>query len=236
MVEGDGARTNILLVEDDLELAGLIVERLEQESYRVEHVADGAVACQKIPLMRPDLVILDIMLPGKDGFEVCRCVRPEFEGPILILTARDDDLDQILGLELGADDFLTKPVRPRVLLARVRALLRRMERVGGGGQGVLALGELTIDAGRREARLSEELISLTTIEFDLLWVLAGQAGRVVSREELYRALYQTEYDGLDRSIDVYVSRLRKKLKDDPAEPHILKTVRGSGYLLAGRPQ
>jgi len=233
-VEG-ASNPSIVLVEDDVGLAELIAERLASEGYRVQREVDGRRAVELIRASPPDLVILDIMLPGMDGFQVCREVRPFYRGPILILTARDDDLDQILGLELGADDYVAKPVRPRVLLARVRALLRRaMSATRGAGEPTrIEIGALAVDASRREVLLAGRPISVTTVEFDLLWHLASRAGQVVSRQDLYQALYHYDYDGLDRSIDVYVSRLRQKLEDDPASPEFIKTVRGVGYLMAG---
>jgi DNA-binding response OmpR family regulator len=228
------ALKTIFLVEDDVELAKLTKERLEREGYNVLHEVDGAKACPQILQADPDCVILDVMLPGLDGFEVCRNIRPAYKGPILILTARDGDLDQILGLELGADDFVIKPVRPRVLLARIRALMRRADKVHEKRHGEpISVGELAIDPGRREARLAGVPVELTTVEFDLLCYLASNAGKVVSRNDIHLALYQTEYDGLDRSVDVYVSRLRGKLGDSTAKPRFLKTVRGTGYIFVG---
>ncbi|NKB70842.1 MAG: response regulator [Candidatus Latescibacteria bacterium] len=224
----------IVLVEDDIGLADLIQERLESEGFAVCHEADGRRACDLILGQKPNLVVLDIMLPGMDGFEICRQIRPAYTGPVLILTARDDDLDQILGLELGADDFVTKPVKPRVLLARIRALLRRAQSTPPAAAGPLQLGVLSVDPGRREAFLQDQAIELTTVEFDLLLYLTRHQGQVVSRQDLYQAIYHHDYDGLDRSIDVYISRLRQKLGDDPAAPHYLKTVRGVGYLMAGK--
>jgi len=194
-------------------------------------VVSGEAACERILSDPPHLVILDIMLPGLDGFEVCRKVRPRYKGPILILTARDEDMDQVLGLELGADDYVVKPIRPRVLLARIRALLRRPSHQGDDRS--VTLGSLTVNARRREAFIDGRPVPLTTAEFDLLWHLVQHAGVVLSRNEIYLALYNTEYDGLDRSVDVYVSRLRQKLGDDPLAPRYLKTVRGRGYLFAG---
>lgn len=229
----DGPKT-IFLVEDDMELAVLTKERLEKEGYIVSHEVNGTEARKRIVEDMPDLVVLDVMLPGMDGFEVCKAVRPVYKGPILILTARDSDLDQILGLELGADDFVIKPVRPRILLARIRALLRRIEPAGDKQVPLeLTCGAIFIDAARREAKINGSPFDLTTAEFDMLWYLASNAGQVVSRNDIHLALYNIEYDGLDRSIDVYISRLRKKLGDDPANPHYLKTVRGVGYLFTG---
>lgn len=227
-------KSTIFLVEDDIELARLTGERLEREGFRVLHETDGKKACTRILNERPDLVILDLMLPGMDGFGVCRNIRPAYKGPVLILTARDGDLDQILGLELGADDFVIKPIRPQVLLARIRALLRRADPAEAEPTGSpITQGNLTIDPSRREAFHEGKPIDLTTVEFDLLKFLLSHAGSVVSRNDIHLALYRTEYDGLDRSIDVYISRLRHKLGDDPSNPRYLKTVRGVGYLFAG---
>ena len=227
-------KKTIILVEDDLELAALTQERLEKEGYHVLHEENGERARDLILDTKPDLVVLDIMLPGIDGFDVCRQVRPVYAGPILILTARDDDLDEILGLELGADDFVTKPIKPRLLLARVRALLRRSSRKETSTkQEKLQIGELVVDASRREASIVGEAVELTTTEFDLLHYLTSRAGEVVSRQQIYQAMFQYDYDGLDRSIDVYISRLRQKLGDNPGAPHYIKTVRGIGYLMAG---
>lgn len=222
----------ILLAEDDLELADLVRERLEREGFAVQHVARGDHARDMIlggdP---PELVILDVMMPGIDGFDVCRAVRDDYAGPILMMTARDDDIDQVLGLELGADDYVVKPVRPRVLIARVRALLRRARAPERRSERIES-GDVTIDASRRDVHVRGELADLTTTEFDVLWYLASRAGIAVSREDIYRDVFGTAYDGLDRAVDVYVSRLRQKLADDPRQPRLLKTVRGTGYLFA----
>jgi DNA-binding response OmpR family regulator len=226
--------SKILIVEDDLELAALIADRLKKEGYQTFHVTNGKEAVAEVLEKNPDLVILDLMLPEMDGFEVCRQVRPTYRGTILILTARDDDLDQIIGLELGADDYVVKPVRPRVLLARIRALLRRNAKISSDSESaVLRVGDLIVDGTSREVHFGSQPIHLTTAEFDLLFFLANHAGNPVSRDEIHLALYNTEYDGLDRAIDVYVSRIRQKLGDDPHHPRLLKTVRGVGYLLSG---
>lgn len=222
--------TTILLVEDDAELAELISERLRREGWTVARAGDGETARDAIIGTTPDLVVLDVMLPGMDGFDVCRAVRDRYAGPILMMTALDDDVDQVLGLELGADDYVTKPVRPRVLVARIRALLRRARPAEPGAVREVRAGDLVIDAARREVTTGGSPVELTTMEFDLLWRLASEAGEVVSREAIYRDVYGTEYDGLDRSADVYVSRLRSKLGDDPKHPRRLKTIRGVGYL------
>ncbi|MFC3150900.1 response regulator [Litoribrevibacter euphylliae] len=229
---------NILIVEDDERLAGLTKDYLENNGLQVSIEGDGAKAIDRIINEQPDLVVLDLMLPGEDGIAVCRLVRPKYKGPILMLTARTDDLDQVLGLEMGADDYVAKPVRPRVLLARIQALLRRTHQPTTDSTPEpaseqltrLEFGELVIDSAMREAWLAEESIDLTSAEFDLLWLLASNAGTVLSREEIFTALRGIEYDGQDRSIDVRVSRIRPKVGDDPMHPRRIKTVRSKGYL------
>ena len=224
----------ILIVEDDQRLAQLTREYLEGNGLRVAIEADGACAAARILAEQPDLVILDLMLPGEDGLSICRKVRAGYKGPILMLTARTDDMDQVLGLEMGADDYVCKPVRPRVLLARIRALLRRREGAEGerdeGQPRRLQFGPLAIDSAMREAWLGEQGIELTSAEFDLLWLLAVNAGRILSREEIFNALRGIEYDGQDRSIDVRISRIRPKIGDDPMHPRLIKTVCSKGYL------
>ena len=159
-------------------------------------------------------------------------MRPKYNGPILFLTARDDELDEILGLEMGGDDYVTKPVRPQLLLARVRALLRRAVKRPTVSKRVV-VGDLMVDANRREVRLGERVVELTTYEFDLLYYLANRASEVVSRQDIYQALFNYDYDGIDRSVDVYISRLRQKLGGDNSTSVSIKTVRGVGYLLSG---
>lgn len=232
----------ILIVEDDLRLAELTRDYLQGNGLDVAIEGDGARAVQRILAEQPDLVVLDLMLPGEDGLSICRKLRPAYTGAILMLTARTDDLDQVLGLELGADDYVCKPVRPRVLLARIRALLRRSEQqsasldVSGEPQRRLQFGALQIDQGMREAWLAGQSIELTSAEFDLLWLLAANAGRILSREEIFNALRGIEYDGQDRSIDVRISRIRPKIGDDPMHPRLIKTVRSKGYLFVAEAQ
>ena len=177
-------------------------------------------------------MILDLMLPGEDGLSICRKVRDRYDGPILMLTARTDDTDQILGLDLGADDYVCKPVRPRLLLARIQALLRRSEapEAAPEKQRRLQFGPLVVDNALREAWLNDNGIELTSAEFDLLWLLVSNAGRILSREEIFTALRGIGYDGQDRSIDVRISRIRPKIGDDPDHPRLIKTVRSKGYL------
>lgn len=226
--------SRILLVEDDAELASLVQEYLTKNGFTVAIAADGVEATQIIIQTQPDLVILDIMLPGKSGMDVCKEVRLQYHAPILMLTALDEDIDQMLGLELGADDYVIKPIKPRLLLSRVKALLRRAELTKTSRQssftGVSTV--LQIDIKARTAHIKGRSVSLTTAEFDLLRLLAEHAGKIVSRDTIISHLRGFEYDGLDRSIDRRVSRLRKKLTDDPIDPQIIKTVRGKGYLLS----
>lgn len=227
----------ILIVEDDERLADLTREYLESNGLTVSLETHGGAAVERIRKEQPDLVVLDLMLPGEDGLSICRRVRPDYSGPIIMLTARTDDLDQVLGLEMGADDYIGKPVQPRVLLARIRAMLRRAETNPAASQEAveeepirLQFNDLIVDRSMREAWLNDDSIDLTSAEFDLLWLLASNAGRVLSREEIFTALRGIEYDGQDRSIDVRVSRIRPKIGDDPIHPRRIKTVRSKGYL------
>ncbi|EWH01772.1 winged helix-turn-helix domain-containing protein [Halomonas sp. BC04] len=221
---------HVLIIEDDVRLAELTRDYLEANGFQVTVEAEGSRGVEQILALQPDLVILDLMLPGEDGLSICRRARPDYSGPILMLTARTDDMDQVLGLEMGADDYVPKPVQPRVLLARMRALLRRADNTEQGGDVRLSFGNLEIDSATREAWLEGDRIDLTSAEFDLLWLLASNAGRVLTREEIFSDLRGIKYDGQDRSIDVRVSRIRPKIGDDPNHPHRIKTVRSKGYL------
>ena len=225
----------ILIVEDDERLANLTKDYLESNGMSVAIEHDGSKAVQRIRQEQPDLVVLDLMLPGEDGLSICRLVRPHYHGPILILTARTEDLDQVLGLEMGADDYVAKSVRPRVLLARIRALLRRTKEAALSSEESssatrLEFGNLIIDHSMREAWLAGKSIDLTSAEFDLLWFLSTNAGRILTREEIFNQLRGIEYDGQDRSFDVRISRIRPKIGDDPMNPRRIKTVRSKGYL------
>jgi DNA-binding response OmpR family regulator len=226
------SRAQILLVEDDARLAALISAFLTTQGFEVRAVADGRVAIAAILAEPPDCVILDMLLPGADGLEVCRTVRGRYRGFILVLTAQDEDIHEVVALDTGADDYLAKPVRPQVLLARLRALLRRGARLGGSDvQGACILaGDLAIDGDRRAVHRAGVPVALTDAEFDLLWLLATRAPAVLSRDELVAELRGIEFDGLDRSIDMRVSKLRRKLGDDQAPHQRIRTVRGRGYL------
>lgn len=225
---------HVLIIEDDERLAALTGDYLRAQGFRVSLEADGARGVDRILALQPDLVILDLMLPGEDGLSICRRVRESYKGRILMLTARSDDSGHIDGLETGADDYVAKPVQPRVLLARMRALLRRSEPDEVLVQR-LSFGRLVIDSGKREAWLDEEPVELTGAEFDLLWLLASNAGRILTREEIFVRLRGVEYDGQGRSIDVRVSRIRPKIGDDPHYPERIKTVRSKGYLFVSEP-
>lgn len=219
----------ILLVEDDVRLAQLVKEYMEQHSFVIHVERSGDTAVQRIKDEQPDLVVLDLMLPGLDGMDVCRQVRPHYTNPILMLTARDEDIDQVLGLELGADDYVIKPVKPRVLLARIQNLLRRFKQQPETRVS-FTIGELCISSNTREATLDGKPLSLSSQEFELLYLLASNAGTILSRDDILSTLSGIEYDGLDRSVDIRIARLRKLLADDPANPRYIKTVRSKGYL------
>lgn len=225
----------VFLIEDDARLSELVQEYLTREGYEVTVIADGADAAKKIPSEQPDMVILDIMLPGMDGFDICKSVRPHYRGPILMMTARSDELDEILGLEMGADDYVTKPVRPRLLLSRVKALLRRATPTDDASRQVFQFGELTIDLPNRRVQIAGASVDLTTAEFDLLHLLAEHVGEPMDRDQLSQVLRGIEYDGLDRTIDLRVARLRKKIEPDPAHPRYVVSVRGTGYQLLPDP-
>ena len=229
---------NILLVEDDVRLSALVQEYLQKQGLHVAIEHKGDKACERIINEQPHLVILDLMLPGMDGLEICKTVRPQYHGPILMLTARDEDIDKVVGLEIGADDYVTKPVQPRVLLAHIRALLRRFTPNNNhtnspphnNKNGDINFGRLRISPSAQEAWLNEQALSLTTNEFELLWFLANNAGEILSRDKILEELRGIDYDGLDRSVDIRISRLRKKLGDDTSQPFRIKTIRGKGYL------
>ena len=225
--------TAALLIDDDARLGALVTEYLGKHEIDVTVAGDGERGLAILRKTRVDVVLLDIMLPGADGLEVCRRIRatPELAGlPVVMLTARGDDVDRIVGLELGADDYLAKPFNPRELLARIRAVLRR-GRPAAAGPPRFRAGQLEIDFDAREVRVAGTRQTLTSYEFELLAALARAAGRVLSREQLLDALKGAEYEAFDRSIDVHVSKLRAKLETNPKEPRYIKTVRGAGYVL-----
>ncbi|MCV6605646.1 MAG: response regulator transcription factor [Porticoccaceae bacterium] len=228
---------SILVVDDDISLCEMMAGYLAKYGYDIHIAHDGQEAVDRIDDLSPDLVILDLMLPTMDGLSVCRTVRNRYKGMILMLTALDDAIEQITGLETGADDYVPKPVSPRLLLARVRTLLRRNDEDSSPRQECshIDIGPLAIDRGNRTLTLNNRPIRLTSTEFDFIWLLAENAGEVQSRDSLHYSMFRVELEPDDRRIDLIVSRLRKKLGDDPVDPQYIKTVRTQGYLL-GRSQ
>jgi DNA-binding response OmpR family regulator len=222
-----------LLVDDDLKLAQLLQDYLSGHEVSVHHVMDGALGLARLAEGGIDVVLLDVMLPGDDGFEVCRKIRAKYTVPIVMLTARGDDHDRIVGLELGADDYLPKPFNPRELLARLRAVLRRAKpREEAKDANKITVGPLVIEVAQMKASLDGKAIALTSFEFRVLVELAKRAGQAVPRETLASAVTGEAYDpSVDRSLDVHVSHLRQKLESDPRDPQRIKTVRGVGYML-----
>lgn len=230
------ATHRILMIEDDASLASMVGEYLHAAGMQVEAAHDAAAGLAALSRTKPDAVILDVMLPDLDGFEVCRRIRARSGVPILMLTARGDDTDRIVGLELGADDYLPKPFNPRELLARIRAILRRIsgDGAGSGAGEAMRFGRLEIDPAARRATLGGEPCALTGYQFDVLCALASNAGRVMSREQLMDRLRGEALEAFDRSIDVHVSRIRSAIEDDPRHPRRIVTVRGAGYVFASR--
>lgn len=229
----------VLFVEDDAELASLMRDFLARHDLDVIIEPRGDTAAEAVARIQPALLLLDIMLPGKDGLTLCRELRPTFAGPIVMLTSLDSDMNHILGLELGANDYILKNTPPAVVAARLRAQLRQHQPAASPAAAAngmpaqrLVFGKLVIDEPCREVTLDGERIALSTSDFDLLWQLASHAGEVQDRDTLLRVMRGLSYDGLDRSIDIAVSRLRKKLGDDPVAPHRIKTVRNKGYLFS----
>ncbi len=229
---------HILVVDDDREIRDLLARFLRRHGFRVETAADGKAMFAALAAGRFDLVVLDLMLPGEDGLSLCRRVRAGSDLPIVMLTAIGEDTDRIVGLEMGADDYLAKPFNPRELLARIRAVLRRAPEVRRGADAdrsrKLEFHGWTLDTGRRSLHAHDgALVDLTGGEFDLLLALVEHPGRVLNRDQLLDLTRGREAGPFDRSVDVQVSRLRRKIEDDPKQPALIKTVRGGGYVFAG---
>ncbi len=222
----------IVYVEDDERLAKLTMQYLSTHRIDVVLVTRGDEAVGEVLRVRPDVVLLDLMLPGQSGFEICRALRERIDVPIIMVTARTEEADRVLGLEGGADDYVGKPFSSRELLARIRAQSRRGRGKAGPPQPRVEVGDLVVDSVSRTAMRSGKQLTLTTYEFALLKVLAERAGRVLSREQILQLVQGSADDAFDRSIDVHVSRLRQKLGDDPKNPSVLKTIRGVGYMLS----
>ena len=230
----DIAEVHVFLVEDDESLAQLVKDYLELQGYKVTLESRGDLATQRILEEKPDVAILDIMLPGKNGLDICRELRTQTNLPVMMLTARTDEIDQVVGLEVGADDYMCKPVQPRLLMARINALLRRFQTSGSDmpeqDENDLRFGKLHVLAAKQEVYFDGEPVEMTTNETELLIHFARNADQVLSRDDLLNQLRGFGYDGLDRTVDMLVSRLRKKLGDDPAKPKRIKTVWKKGYL------
>lgn len=225
----------ILVVDDEPSIVSNVRAYLEREGYIVQTAEDGVAALRMARSFAPDLVVLDIMLPGIDGLEVLRRLRQSSEVYVLLLTARADETDKVIGLTVGADDYLTKPFSPRELVARVKAILRRGRSVAEAAPASLTIGDLRIDAAAHQVWKGGAPVDLTAIEFNLLHALARHQGRVLSREQLIEQVWGYDYYGDDRVVDVHLGRLRKKVEDDPEHPRLVVTVRGVGYRLGGAP-
>jgi DNA-binding response OmpR family regulator len=233
----------ILVVEDELTLQETLVYNLKRQGYEVEAVGDGPSALEAARRVHPDLIVLDIMLPGVDGFEICRILRQEMTTPVLMLTARDDEIDRVVGLEVGADDYMTKPFSMRELMARVKAMLRRVRLLreefssasaaSGSVSQILTFDTLAVDLTRREVRLNDAVLQLKPKEYELLLFLAQHRGQVLSREFILERVWGWDYIGDSRTVDVHVRWLREKVESDPAHPNRIVTVRGAGYRFEG---
>jgi len=230
----------ILVVEDEPSLQETLAYNLERQGYNVETASDGQAALERARKLQPDLIVLDLMLPVLDGFEVCRIIRQESNVPILILTARDDEIDRVIGLEMGADDYLTKPFSMREFLARVKAQLRRVRLIREElnaetteTKGRLHFGNLLIDLTRREVLIDDQPLAFKPKEFDLLLFLARHRGQALSRELILERVWGWEFSGGSRTVDVHVRWLREKIENDPTNPIRIVTVRGAGYRFEG---
>jgi two-component system alkaline phosphatase synthesis response regulator PhoP len=225
------AGKRVLVVDDDIKTVELVKLYLNRDGYRVLTAYDGIEALRLAREGRPDLIVLDLMLPGMSGLEVCRTIRGESDVPIIMLTAMTTDQDKLNGLELGADDYMTKPFSPRELAARVRTVLRRLP--GERGPAQVRHGELIVDFHKHEVTLAGKTVPLTSVEFKLLGVFAREPGRVFSRAQLIEQALGPDFEGFDRTIDVHILKLRRKLEPDPAHPTFIQTVYGVGYRLSG---
>jgi two-component system, OmpR family, phosphate regulon response regulator OmpR len=222
----------VLIIDDDARLAAMVSDYLTAERFVVERRFTGREGLAAIDRMEFDAIILDVMLPDSDGFEICRNIRTRSQTPVLMLTARGEEMDRIIGLEIGADDYLAKPFNPRELVARIRAILRRGRGSVAQEDAELRFGRLQIDRGSRMVRIDGEERILTSYQFDLLVALASNAGRVLNRERLMDLVKGEDLEAFDRSIDVHISRIRSTIEDDPKRPRRIITVRGAGYVFA----
>jgi len=223
--------TKILIVDDDPNIVELVKLYLEREGYRVLVAYDGLEALSLARQWQPDLIVLDLLLPEVDGLDVCRILQAESEMPIIMLTAKTAEEDRVIGLRLGADDYITKPFSPRELVARVQAVLRRVGKESPNGPPEMRFADLVIDRRSHEVRMRDEAVSLTPTEFRLLEVLAGEPGRAFTRLELLDRVFGYDFGGFERTVDVHVKNLRKKIEPDPGQPTYVQTVYGVGYKL-----
>jgi two-component system alkaline phosphatase synthesis response regulator PhoP len=221
----------VLVVEDELRIARLVRDYLEQAGFAVLQAGDGAEALSLARAVKPDMIILDLGLPSRDGLDVTRSLRERSAVPIIMLTARTDEADRIVGLELGADDYVTKPFSPKELVARVRAVLRRAEATLGGGE-VVRSGPVTIDIPKRKVTVHGDTVELTATEFDVLLTLARHPGRIYTRAQLLDTVHGVAFDSYERSIDAHVKNIRRKIEPDPRRPALVLTVYGVGYKFA----
>lgn len=232
----------ILIVEDEISLQETLAYNLTKQGYEVVIAGDGPSALEVVRSSKPDLILLDIMLPGMDGFEVCRKLRSEVSTPVLMLTARDDEIDRVVGLEVGADDYLTKPFSMRELIARVKAMLRRVKIIrdemnlinsGTDQKSFFEFDKIKIDLGRRELRVDKKIVNLKPKEYELLIYLIRHKNQVLSRDQILESVWGWEYIGDSRTVDVHVRWLREKIEEDPSNPKRILTARGAGYRFEG---
>ncbi len=230
-------RRRLLIIDDEPDLRAMLSAYLDAEGYAVFEASDGEAGLEAVAVQQPDLVILDVGLPGLDGFEVLRLLRHSSDVPVIMLTARDEEVDRVVGLTVGADDYVTKPFSPRELVARIAATLRRSTSAWSTEyeEEILRFEGLTIHPTRREVISDGRTIELSTLDFDLLAALAASPGRVFSREQLMERVWGWDYFGVDRVVDVHVASIRKAISDDAADPRFIGTVRGVGYKFVGRP-
>jgi len=222
-------KSKILVVDDDRKIVDLVRLYLERDGYRVLVAYDGLKALELARQRRPDLIVLDLLLPEVDGLDVCRILQTESQVPIIMLTAKTTEADRLVGLDLGADDYVTKPFSPRELVARVRAVLRRVGEEAPQGPAEMCFADLVINRRRHEVRARGQVVDLTPTEFRLLEVLAGEPGRAFTRMELLDRVFGYDFEGFERTVDVHVKNLRKKIEADPKQPTYVKTVYGVGY-------
>jgi len=221
---------NIVLLTDHNDVAE-VINMLQMEGYRIKHCHYHDYEVATLRKMQPDAILIDLNNPSVENISICRVLRDAYLGPILLLTTKVNEIIQVLGLEMGADDFLFKPQPDTLLLAKLRAQLRRTVERRNQSHKLVQLGNLVIDAERRTVKTAGQMVELTTREFDVLWCLASSNRETISRDDIHRLLFNSEYNGFDRSIDIYISRIRQKIGDDAQHPRYLKTIRGSGYLL-----